>query len=55
MLDLLHTFADAKGATPAQISLAWMLHKWDFLVPIPGIRKVERMKENFGAAEVTLT
>lgn len=55
MLDLLHTLADAKGATTAQISLAWMLHKWDFLVPIPGIRKVERMKENFGAAEVTLT
>ena len=55
LLDLLHQFADAKGATPAQISLAWMLHKWDFLVPIPGMRKVERMKENFGAAEVTLT
>ena len=55
LLDLLHRFADDKGATPAQISLAWMLHKWDFLVPIPGMRKVERMKENFGAVDVSLT
>ena len=55
LLELLHRFADDKGATPAQISLAWMLHKWDFLVPIPGMRKIERMKENFGAADVTLT
>lgn len=55
LLDLLRRFADDKGATPAQISLAWMLHKWDFLVPIPGTRKVERMMENFGAADVTLT
>lgn len=55
LLDLLHRFADDKGATPAQISLAWMLHKWDFLAPIPGMRKVERMKENFGAVDVTLT
>lgn len=55
LLDLLHQFADDKDATPAQISLAWMLHKWDFLVPIPGMRKVERMKENFGAADVVLT
>lgn len=55
LLDLLHQFADEKDATPAQISLAWMLHKWDFLVPIPGMRKVERMKENFGAADVVLT
>ncbi len=55
LLDLLHRFADEKGATPAQISLAWMLHKWDFLVPIPGMRKEERMRENFGAAAVELT
>lgn len=55
LLDLLHQFADEKKATPAQISLAWMLHKWDFLVPIPGMRKVERMKENFGAVDVMLT
>lgn len=55
LLNLLHQFSDEKNATPAQISLAWMLHKWDFLVPIPGMRKVERMEENFGAADVVLT
>ena len=55
LLDLLQRFANEKNATPAQISLAWMLHKWDFLAPIPGMRKIERIKENFGAADVVLT
>lgn len=55
LLDLLRRFAEAKQATPTQISLAWMLHKWDFLVPIPGMRKAERIKENFGAADIVLT
>lgn len=55
LLDLLRRFAEAKQAAPAQISLAWMLHKWDFLVPIPGMRKAERIKENFGAADIVLT
>jgi aryl-alcohol dehydrogenase-like predicted oxidoreductase len=39
LLDLLNRFAHDKGATPAQISLAWMLHKGDFIVPIPGSRQ----------------
>lgn len=55
LLNLLRRFAEAKQATPTQISLAWMLHKWDFLVPIPGMRKAERIKENFGAADIVLT
>ena len=55
LLHLLHAFADEKGATPAQVSLAWMLHKADFIVPIPGSRKLERIEENLGAAEVDLT
>ena len=55
LLELLRQVADHKGATPAQIALAWMLYKWDFLVPIPGMRKVERFQENFGAADVDLT
>lgn len=54
LLDLLNRFAAEKGATPAQISLAWMLCKWDFLVPIPGMRKEERLRENFGATDVKL-
>lgn len=55
LLDLITQFAASKNATPAQISLAWMLHKKDFIVPIPGSRKIERIEENLGAADVTLT
>lgn len=55
LLDLLHHFADKKGATLAQISLAWMLHKKPFIVPIPGMRRDERIIENLGSADVELT
>ncbi|MFZ0661184.1 MAG: aldo/keto reductase [Acidobacteriaceae bacterium] len=55
LLDLLNAFARDKGATPAQISLVWMLHKDAFIVPIPGMRKLERIEESLGAAEVDLT
>lgn len=55
LLDLITDFANSKGVTPAQISLAWMLHKNDFIVPIPGSRKLERIQENLGAADVDLT
>ncbi|MCD8378450.1 MAG: aldo/keto reductase [Candidatus Gastranaerophilales bacterium] len=37
------------------MSLAWMLHKYDFLSPIPGMRKYERIDENLGAVDVELT
>ena len=55
LLRLLHTYAEKKHATPAQISLAWMLCKKPWIVPIPGTRKVERMQENAGSAEVVLS
>ncbi|QNP68380.1 aldo/keto reductase [Streptomyces roseirectus] len=55
LVDLLTGFADQKGSTPAQISLAWMLHKKDFIVPIPGSRKLHRVQENLDAAELDLT
>lgn len=55
LLELLDEFAAQKDATPAQISLAWMLHKEDFIVPIPGMRKIERLEENFHAADITFT
>jgi aryl-alcohol dehydrogenase-like predicted oxidoreductase len=55
LLDMITRFAELKGATPAQISFAWMLHKKDFIVPIPGSRKPERIRENLGAADVELT
>lgn len=55
LLDLLQRFARKKNATPAQISLAWILRKGDFIVPIPGMRKEERVRENLAAADITLT
>lgn len=55
LLDMLNDFAAQKQATPAQISLAWMLHKKNFIVPIPGMRIDARLVENLGAASVTLT
>ncbi|MFQ6841699.1 MAG: aldo/keto reductase, partial [Agathobaculum sp.] len=55
LLALLHRIAEEQNATPAQISLAWMLCKKPWIVPIPGTRKLERLKENAGAADVILT
>lgn len=55
LLDLLHRLAEEKNATPAQISLAWMLCKKPYIVPIPGSRKLERLEENAGAADIPLT
>lgn len=55
LLELLRTTAAEKNATPAQISLAWMLCKKPYIVPIPGTRKPERLTENLGAANVELT
>lgn len=55
LVDLLAAFATEKGATSAQISLAWMLAKWPHVVPIPGSKRKERILENLGAAEVRLT
>lgn len=54
-LDLLYDMAWRKKVSMAQISLAWMLYKKEFIVPIPGMRKIERMEENFGAVDVELT
>lgn len=55
LLDVLTDIAHQKGATPAQISLAWMLHKKECIVPIPGSRKPGRVQENLSAADVELT
>lgn len=55
LLELLHTIAENKNATPAQISMAWMLCKKPWIVPIPGTRRAERMEENIGAADVKLS
>lgn len=55
ILDVIRTFAEKKGATNAQISLAWMLHKYPNCVPIPGSKNQERILENLGAWNVELT
>lgn len=55
LLALLEQAAQEKNASPAQISLAWMLCKKPYLVPIPGTRKQERLLENAKAADIVLT
>lgn len=52
---LLGELAKEKNATDAQISMAWMICKKPYIVPIPGSRKIERLKENAGAADIILT
>lgn len=47
--------AAAKGVTAAQVALAWLLHKGPDIVPIPGTKRVSRLEENVGAADVRLT
>lgn len=55
LLTLLQKLAEQNNATPAQISLAWMLCKKPYIVPIPGTRRLSRLLENAGAANVTLS
>ena len=55
LLALLQKLAEQNNATPAQISLAWMLCKKPYIVPIPGTRKLSRLLENASAADVTLS
>ena len=55
ILDVINRFAKLKNATPAQISLAWMLHKCENVIPIPGSKNQERILENLGACNVELT
>lgn len=55
LLALLHNMAEEKNATPAQISLAWMICKKPWIAPIPGTRKPERLIENAGAADILLS
>ena len=55
IVDLLKDVAEKKHATPAQISLAWMLHKYPNVVPIPGSKNKERILENLDASKVELS
>ncbi len=53
-VDLLGRIAGQKGATPAQIALAWLLAQKPWIVPIPGTTKLHRLEENLAAASVGL-
>src|SRR6202012_5090017 len=54
-VDLLGRVAQAKGATPAQVALAWLLAQKPWIAPIPGTRRLERLGENLGALRGELT
>ena len=55
LVDLLRRVGAAKGATPAQIALAWLLAQRPYIVPIPGTTRLHRLEENIGAATVELS
>jgi len=55
LVDLIKTVAERKGATPAQVALAWLLAQKPWIVPIPGTTKLHRLEENLGALNVELT
>lgn len=55
LVNLVRSVAARKGATPAQVALAWLLAQKPWIVPIPGTTKPHRLEENLGAVEVALT
>jgi len=55
LVDLVKRVAEQKGATPAQIALAWLLAQRPWIVPIPGTKKLARLEENLSAVSVQLT
>jgi aryl-alcohol dehydrogenase-like predicted oxidoreductase len=55
LVDLLRREAERKGATPAQLVLAWLLAQQPWIVPIPGTTKLHRLEENLGATTIQLT
>ncbi|MFF2031172.1 aldo/keto reductase [Arthrobacter sp. NPDC058192] len=55
LVDRVKEMADAKGCTPAQLALAWLLAQGEHIVPIPGTKKRDRLQENLGATDVELS
>lgn len=55
LVDRLKVLAEAKGATPAQVAIAWLLAQKPWIVPIPGTTKLHRLEENLGATTIALT
>lgn len=55
IVEVLNASGRTRGYTPAQIALAWLMHKGDFIVPIPGTTKLSHLEENLRAADITFT
>jgi aryl-alcohol dehydrogenase-like predicted oxidoreductase len=55
VVELLEEFGRCKGATPAQVALAWLLAQKPWIVPIPGTTKLERLQENLSSVDLTLS
>lgn len=55
LVDVIKSVAGRKGATPAQVALAWLLARKPWIVPIPGTTKLHRLEENLGAVNLELT
>ena len=55
LMEYLTEIGQEKGATPGELSLAWILHKKPYIVPIPGSRKVTRLEENLCSSEIRLS
>ena len=55
IVEVLNAFGRTRGYTPAQIALAWLMHKGDFIVPIPGTTKLSHLEENLRTADITFT
>ncbi|WP_029620723.1 aldo/keto reductase [Pseudorhizobium marinum] len=55
LVKLLQEMAEEKGVTAAQLALAWVLHRGDFIVPIPGARKIPHLEQNIAATDISLT
>lgn len=54
-VETLQALAEKKGVTAAQLALAWVINQGDFIVPIPGARKLDHLEQNAAAADITLT
>ena len=55
LVDRVRQLAEARGATPGQVALAWLLAQQPWIVPIPGTRRLSRVQENAGASAVALS
>lgn len=55
IVEVLNAFGRTRGYTPAQIALAWLMHKGEFIVPIPGTTKLSHLEENLRAANIVFT